>query len=344
MEGPNLDLIEFFLVIFFLNLNQHAKNENGQVENSQKKNMFEKDNKKDTFDEGCEDKPDEDSSFKFQQKSNMIPTTLEVIQECRLRVDANADTDLITEEGTKAVIPSFGAGQKKDSEGTNTPTDGNETVPEDIQNFYSKIDAEDDEEEEAEVGSKKFASFEVNQEKLETLQQLSPYSVPTFHTSVKIIIFTSLLAILTNNFSPKAILHDTANYMSASSFTVIGYPTTKQEIFLADTNMVNKHGSDEKPNRWREMSYEYSSLSKHQPKLAKVHWRPTLPHCLGNTMWKDLPKITEILFKIQEQDTQGSSDQSAAVRLGTDSHCCLHIEHPTEYRFSPFPPGGGMIK
>ena len=77
MAGPNLDLIEFFLVIFFLNLNKHAKNENGQVENSQKKNMFENDNKKDTFDEGCEDKPDDDSSFKFQQKSNTIPTTLE---------------------------------------------------------------------------------------------------------------------------------------------------------------------------------------------------------------------------------------------------------------------------
>ena len=270
MTSSNLDLIEFFLVIFLLNLNKHAKNENGQVENSQKKNMFEKDD--------TENKPNDDSSFEF-----------------------HADT----EEGTKAVIPSFGAGQKKDSEGTNTPTDGNETVPEDIQNFYSKIDAEDDEEDEAEVGSNKFVSFEVNQEKLETLQQrtmameypllaeydfrndtlnpdintdlktkLSPYSVPTFHTSVRMIIF--LFAILT----PEAILHDTANYMSASSFTVIGYQTTQQEIFLADTNLVNKHGSDEKPNRWREMSYEYSSLSKHQPKLAKVHWRPTPPHCL----------------------------------------------------------------
>ena len=173
MTSSSLDLIEFFLVIFLLNLNKHAKNENRQVENSQKKNMSEKDDKKDTFNEGCttddtENKPNDDSSFEFQQKSNMIPITLEVIQECRLREDANADTDLITKEGTKAVIPSFGAGQKKDSEGTNTPTDGNETVPEDIQNFYSKIDAEDDEEDEAEVGSNKFVSFE---EKSETLQQ-----------------------------------------------------------------------------------------------------------------------------------------------------------------------------
>merc|ERR1719228_1648433 len=94
-----------------------------------------------------------------------------VIQECRLRVDAS--NELITEEGTKAVIPSFGAGSKKDGgdTATETPTEGSEVVPEDIQDFYSKIDAEDDEEEETEGKTTKLVSFEVNQEKLEVLQQ-----------------------------------------------------------------------------------------------------------------------------------------------------------------------------
>jgi len=91
-----------------------------------------------------------------------------VIQECRLRVDAS--NELITEDGTKAVIPSFGTGTKKDGEATETPVDA-AAVPEDIQNFYSKIDAEDDEEEETQKGNTKMVSFEVNQEKLEVLQQ-----------------------------------------------------------------------------------------------------------------------------------------------------------------------------
>ena len=243
MTSSNLDLIEFFLVIFLLNLNKHAKNENGQVENSQKKNMFEKDDKKDTFNEGCttddtENKPDDDSSFEFQQKSNMIPITLEVIQECRLRVDANADTDLITEEGTKAVIPSFGAGQKKNSE---VNQEKSETLQQRTMAMEYPLLAEYD-----------FRNDTLNPDINTDLKtKLSPYSVPTF--------YTSLLAILT-------ILHDTDNYMSASSFTVIGYQTTQQEIFLADTNMVNKHGSEtyEQPNRW--------------------HWRPNPPHYLRSTM------------------------------------------------------------
>lgn len=95
-----------------------------------------------------------------------------VIQECRLRVEANSETGLITEEGTKAVIPSFGAGSKKDGEAAEIPVvDGTAAVPEDIQDFYSKIDAEDDEEEETNAKGTKLVSFEVNQEKLEVLQQ-----------------------------------------------------------------------------------------------------------------------------------------------------------------------------
>ena len=86
-----------------------------------------------------------------------------VIQECRLRVDTE---ELITEEGGKTVIPSFGA--KKD-EASDSTADAN--VPEDIQNFYSKIDAEDEEDDEAAAAKQKCVSFEVNQEKLEVLQQ-----------------------------------------------------------------------------------------------------------------------------------------------------------------------------
>merc|ERR1719167_540701 len=35
-----------------------------------------------------------------------------VIQECRLRVDASEESELITEEGGQTVVPSFGAGSK----------------------------------------------------------------------------------------------------------------------------------------------------------------------------------------------------------------------------------------
>jgi len=92
-----------------------------------------------------------------------------VIQECRLRVESS-ETGLITEEGGKTVIPSFGAGTKKDGETNETTTESSDAVPEDIQDFYSKIDAED-EEEETDGKSTKLVSFEVNQEKLEILQQ-----------------------------------------------------------------------------------------------------------------------------------------------------------------------------
>ena len=60
--------------------------------------------------------------------------------------------------------------------------------------------------------------------------------------------------------SPEAILHDTAKFMSASSFT-IGNQITQQKIFLADSNIQN---------RW--------------------HWRTNPP--LRSTMWKNLPKVT----------------------------------------------------
>jgi len=90
-----------------------------------------------------------------------------VIQECRLRVDTD---EFITEESGKTVVPSF-PGAKPETEGKEANKEGVEVVPEDIQNFYNKIDAEDEEEEEAAKASKKIVSFEVNQEKLESLQQ-----------------------------------------------------------------------------------------------------------------------------------------------------------------------------
>ena len=135
--------------------------------------------------------------------------------------------------------------------------------------------------------------------------KLSPYSVPTLHTSVKMIIFTSFLAILT----PEAILHDTANYMSASSLTVIGYQTTQQKIFLADSNMVNKHETEtyEQPNRWHwrpnpphclRSTMEVLNIAKPIP--------PIPPHCLRSTMWKDLPKVTKTMFSIKEETKKQS--------------------------------------
>jgi len=89
-----------------------------------------------------------------------------VIQDCRLRADAE---EFLTEEGGNTVIPSFGT--KKDAESADSSSAAAGDVPEDIQNFYSKIDAEDEEDDEAAAAKQKTVSFEVNQEKLEVLQQ-----------------------------------------------------------------------------------------------------------------------------------------------------------------------------
>jgi len=89
-----------------------------------------------------------------------------VIQDCRLRADAE---EFLTEEGGNTVIPSFGS--KKDAESADSSAAAAGDVPEDIQNFYSKIDAEDEEDDEAAAAKQKTVSFEVNQEKLEVLQQ-----------------------------------------------------------------------------------------------------------------------------------------------------------------------------
>ena len=75
MTSSSLDLIEIFLVIFLLNLNKHAKNENGQVKKPNDDSSFEHDDKKDAFDDDTENKPDDHSSFdNRRKKSNMIPS------------------------------------------------------------------------------------------------------------------------------------------------------------------------------------------------------------------------------------------------------------------------------
>merc|ERR1719225_192947 len=98
-----------------------------------------------------------------------------VIQECRLKPDEQQGGDLIEEEQGKTDLPSYlkgdtktngGAGEKEKED---TPS-ALGAVPEDISEFYSKIDQEDEEEDETKE-SRKVVSFEVNQEKLEVLQQ-----------------------------------------------------------------------------------------------------------------------------------------------------------------------------
>ena len=98
-----------------------------------------------------------------------------VIQECRLRPDEQQGGDLIEEEQGKTDLPSYlkgdnkangGAGEREKEEAPSAPG----AVPEDISEFYSKIDQEDEEEDETKE-SRKVVSFEVNQEKLEVLQQ-----------------------------------------------------------------------------------------------------------------------------------------------------------------------------
>jgi len=105
-----------------------------------------------------------------------------IIQECRLRQKEStegATTDLITEETGKADVPSFGVVKKPEAEAekggnaNGNPAEGGgaaaAAIPEDITAFYSKIDRDDEDDEGEE--NKKLVSFEVNQERLEALQQ-----------------------------------------------------------------------------------------------------------------------------------------------------------------------------
>ncbi|XP_066587717.1 general transcription and DNA repair factor IIH helicase/translocase subunit XPB isoform X2 [Prorops nasuta] len=104
-----------------------------------------------------------------------------VIQECRLRkiVDETEKDDVVTSTINKHKLFQFGAkpmsntptvsGKIQAPEGATEVTEESATVPEDITTFYSKIDKEDeDEEDDAEI---KTVSFEVNQEKIEVIQK-----------------------------------------------------------------------------------------------------------------------------------------------------------------------------
>ncbi len=117
-----------------------------------------------------------------------------VIQDCRLNSSVTAATDqaagmtagadgLIREEQTKLGAIQFSSTQTLNAQNppggepgqaTQTVANGSTdaTVPEDISSFYQKLDAEDDDDEDG--GGKatiKTVSFEVDQEKLETLQK-----------------------------------------------------------------------------------------------------------------------------------------------------------------------------
>ena len=100
-----------------------------------------------------------------------------VIQECRLRQATDGDTqpELITEESVAGTAPSFPGqarlGHGEAAEQGSGEAGAGEAVPEDIQTFYNKIDAEDEDEDGETVAGRKLVSFEVCQEKLETLQQ-----------------------------------------------------------------------------------------------------------------------------------------------------------------------------
>lgn len=66
----------------------------------------------------------------------------------------------------KKNVPTFGAKPGTSTEQTNN-TEGTTTVPDDITNFYDKMDNEEDEEE----TNLQTVSFEVNQEKIEVIQK-----------------------------------------------------------------------------------------------------------------------------------------------------------------------------
>ncbi len=113
-----------------------------------------------------------------------------VIQECRLRKAGEGDANtegLISEEQTKLPAPQFTSTSDKgepsktaaegEKAGTSTASDGGaatEAVPDDIADFYQKLDGEDDDDDQDGAGggkAKMTVSFEVDQEKLEVLQK-----------------------------------------------------------------------------------------------------------------------------------------------------------------------------
>ncbi|XP_014256066.1 general transcription and DNA repair factor IIH helicase subunit XPB [Cimex lectularius] len=91
-----------------------------------------------------------------------------IIQECRQRRDTEA---LITEVESKAKAPQFGIKPANPAVVTTeaAPPEKAVPVPDDISDFYSKMDKADEEDEEEQQTST--VSFEVNQEKIEVIQK-----------------------------------------------------------------------------------------------------------------------------------------------------------------------------
>ncbi|CAB0018122.1 unnamed protein product [Nesidiocoris tenuis] len=104
-----------------------------------------------------------------------------VIQECRLRRDA----DMITQVETKKAAPQFGAGKP----GTESaaapaaePVQEVVPVPDDITDFYSKLDKADEDDDEQQTST---VSFEVDQCGFETFSRTSPLSGEKLEENVR---------------------------------------------------------------------------------------------------------------------------------------------------------------
>jgi len=65
---------------------------------------------------------------------------------------------------------------------------------------------------------------------------------------------------------------------------------------------------------------ESQAKPKPPPKFVKLHWRPIPPHCLSNTVWQTLPKIScekskfETLFTVQEKIRKHSIEMISKPR------------------------------
>ena len=91
-----------------------------------------------------------------------------VVQECRLRHSVDTNDGIITQTQTKAAAVQFGkAGASNQEEGQ-----PEKAVPDDITNFYDKLDKDEDDEEDS---SSQTVAFELNQEKIETIQKRCIY-------------------------------------------------------------------------------------------------------------------------------------------------------------------------
>lgn len=93
-----------------------------------------------------------------------------VIQECRLRHSAESSADgLITQSMTKSGPIQFGKpGTSTGEDGGDSQPGGSKQVPDDISNFYEKLDKDEDDDEDTSLQT---VSFEVNQEKIESIQK-----------------------------------------------------------------------------------------------------------------------------------------------------------------------------